>query len=602
MGRFPERGNDFAADPLSSLESSEAIRRRQAYGFDKRLNTNSPNLGATLLAIATSYNSRVTQKLRRTRAVRAAALLAILFPALLLGLIRALQIRSAAHQLYAGEAAGLGRLGWELSQGSFEWLGGSRFVSEYTNMYYEQGTIGLQVVALAFAPLFGHSLAAQWAAAALLESLAVLALTALLMRLTSSRLALLGSLVLVLPASFVLSFALFPYGSHTEYLWVPLGVAWWLGSRDLDERSVYWGTALGLFLAGGLWLYRFNGLTALVLFCVVVCSRSRRRWMLAGLMTLVAILAGRAMFEPFGMTFFGMYANPDESIQGIFPGDAVALNHLAESLTIAWTSGLPAHETLGLSGALHKTLMLGSVLLAGFSWFSAPPESDRARRRHQVARFASLWAALALAAPVLTGSLLPSYFIQGYVAAHLCFVLGLASPKPWIRRLVACVLLVLAVQGGRQAVGYIDLSTWDQELPDYDLRFVLDVRSLDADELPYYRRIIREGRGSHWIGLSSYFPSRLCLRWAGTRGEAPRPSNDHCQGWEHTELGALVADVTSRTVGSRDRDAAFNEIGRGVWIRSNRDMDAVRRATREFPPEASVPILRGATDEERRWR
>ncbi|MCO4773065.1 MAG: hypothetical protein KDA24_23730, partial [Deltaproteobacteria bacterium] len=165
---------------------------------------------------------------------------AVLGPMLVLVCCRGLVLRSAAHQLYAGEAAGVGRLQWALSQGTFEWHGPARFVVEHTYQYFAQGTAFLQVVAAALSPFFGHTFTAQAAAAIALEALGVGLFAWLLLRITAPAGAALGAVALALPPRFTATFALQPYGNHTEYLWVPLAAALILLGRSPASSRRGW--------------------------------------------------------------------------------------------------------------------------------------------------------------------------------------------------------------------------------------------------------------------------------------------------------------------------------------------------------------------------
>lgn len=515
---------------------------------------------------------------------------AVLGPVVLLLTLRAAMLRSSTHQLYSGEAAGVGRLQWELSQGAFEWHGPMRFVLEHTYQYFAQGTAFLQAVAVLFAPVFGHSLLAQHAAAIALEALFVGLVALVLLRITTPGFAALGGVAVAVSPKFVATFALMPYGNHTEFLWVPMLMALFLVGRPAEERPWWVALPLGALLGAGYVLYRLDALACVALLAVLLASRARSRWVLAGLSAALAAATAAATFHPLALTPLGM------STEGLgsFPADGPRLDRVMETLGFAWERGLPAVR-LGGSGLLHRLALLLAFAVAAWSW-----RPGQRGPRAELARFASLWGALALAAPIATGSGMPRYFIHAWGALTLCLLLLMAAERPAVRRGAASVVLVLSLVGLAEACTLVDRSTWDRPFPSHALWFVLEVDTLDGDELPYYQRLLDEGRGTSWIGRGSHHPSNECPRWPGTGPEPARPAEDHCAGWGEGELRGVLENVV-RDAPSDGRDQALMDAGRGAWIRSNRDLSRVRIAVRGLDPSIVEWVVRGAQDEARRW-
>ncbi len=520
---------------------------------------------------------------------RAARVAAVLGPAVLGLALHAAMLRSVAAQLYSGEAAGVGRLQWELTQGTFAWDGLARFVLDHTYQYFAQGTAALQAVAFLLSPLLGHTLVAQHAAALVLQACGVMAFAAALLRVTSPGVAALGALVLVLPPTFVATFGLMPYGNHTEFLWVPLLLALAVAAPP-ERRTWPAAAALGAFMALGQVLYRLDGLASVAALVVLAWGRDRRSWGIALLAGASGLLVSALAFRPLGLSPLGM--NPEAL--GSFPSPRPQLDALLANLTFALQRGIPTLPLGPDGGALHRGLLLVAAGLAAAAWRPGSPGPHR-----DLSRFASLWAALALAAPVVTNNPFPRYFVHAFVALSLCLVLQLGGPRAGLRRAALAAVVLLALAGAVRAVPFVAPSTWDRPMPDHALWFALEVDALDADEQPFYARILREGRGSPWVGRSSHHSSNLCPRWPGTGPEAPAPTADHCAGWQPGELATVVADVVRRTT-PETRQAALEDLGRGAWIRSNRDLLRTARAVEGAEAAAVEAVLRGARDEARR--
>lgn len=524
---------------------------------------------------------------------RRSALVACGVPALLVLVLRFLQVRSSAHLLYHGEFAGIARLFRWLDEDTLVWRGVPEFVHETTYQWFAQGTSLLQVLAWLLQPLFGRTLWGHWGAAALLEALAVLLFAGTLLRLTTPILALLGGLAVALPPNAVLGWNLQPYGNHNEFLWVPLGVACWLAGRDPEERRGSWVIPV-LLLGLGIVLYRANVFAAAACVAAVGWPLGRRRVLPAGALAVGILGLAAATFTYLGLSPLGT----TEGGLGSFPDPSIGFDRAARGLRAAVRAELPAFGG-GVVANIHRVVLLGALLAAFAAGFGG------ADRRARVARFAGIWGLLAFAAPILSGNALGRYFVPGWYAAMLALACLLAGPHR-LRRTVAVTLAASALGGLVAATPYITPSTWSRtrDLRGIELWFDLEVNSVDLDELPWYGRLLDEGRASRWIGWPSHRASAICPTNPGLHPQdRPDPTADTCSGWGPGELVPVLEDLARHfghdVVGRTD---ALRDVGRGAWIRSNRSVPAVERAVQGSPGELRGPVLEGARDEASRWR
>ena len=199
---------------------------------------------------------------------------------------RALLYRAAAHRYYSGEATGVGRLQLEIAQGAVPWRDPAGFIVDHTYQYFAQGTVLLQGVAWLLSPVFGPTLTAQVAAAALLEAAGVAAFAAAVARAVSPRAAALAVLPLVLAPEFTSTFAIQPYGNHTEYVWVGAAAALVFSSGTAPaDRTWRQLLGLGALLGVGCVLYRANVVVLIAALATLAAGRGGVR---AGGVALVA--------------------------------------------------------------------------------------------------------------------------------------------------------------------------------------------------------------------------------------------------------------------------------------------------------------------------
>ena len=530
---------------------------------------------------------------------RISGVLAALIPAVAVLVLRYLQVRSSAHLVYAGESAGIARLSRWLNEGTFHWQGVQQLVHDTTYQWFAQGTCFLQVVALLLEPIFGRTLWGHWGAAALLEAAAVLLFAATITRISRPAFGLLAGLAVALPPNGVLSWNLTPYGNHNEFLWVPLGVAFWLAGRSPGGRTLRGYLPPVLLLGLGCVLYRANVFPALAAVAVIAWPLSTRTLVRAvGFAVAVAAVAAVA-FVYLGLTPWGTSL---EGGLGSFPDPRPAASLASHGLSTAWTKELPVFADL-LDARVHRLVLVLGVLLAGVAGASTKGAPGDPRKR--VALFAAIWGALALAVPALTDHALVRYFVPAWYAATLCLASLLAASTPLVRRGAVGLFLVFVLLGAGASAPWVDLGTWDRTaaLRGIPLWFELEVNTVDLDELPFYGRILDEDRGSAWIGWSSHRPSGICPANPGTGvGDRPDPSADGCQGWGPGELVAALERVPADFGADRQGlQRALQDIGRGIWIRADRRLPAVELAIRGARGELTGPVMQGARDEAARW-
>lgn len=499
---------------------------------------------------------------------------------------RAVLYRAAAHRFYSGEATGVGRLQWEISQGHVPWQDPATFVVDHTYQYFAQGTVLLQAVAWLLSPVFGPTLTAQVAAATLLEAAGVACFAAAVARTVSARAAAVAVLPLVFAPEFVSTFAIQPYGNHTEFVWVGTVAAFvFAAGRAPADRSWPGLLALAALLGLGCVLYRLNVVVAIAAVATLAAGRGGLR---AVPVAAVAFLLAAGTFTWLGLSPLGWSESLDS-----FPAAGPRWAEAPDALAFLWERGLDAVRVGPDGGRLHRVVLLSAVAGATAAWWRDGADDGRG----ELARFAALWALGSLALPVVSGSALPRYFIPAWTACNLCLAVHLGSERLWVRRGAGAALGLTALLGLVQVAPLVLQGQARAPLPRADLWWFLEVDTLDRDEQPYYHRLIDEGRGSRWVGLPSHSSSNLCPRWPGT--ESPRDPDDLCAGWEQGELARLVVEV-ARQAPPEERVRALTDIGRGIWIRANRSVEAVARAVEGAPPEFVEPVLAGARDEAER--
>jgi hypothetical protein len=193
--------------------------------------------------------------------------------------LRVSLLLSKLHQYYDLEYTFMGRLALDLARGkAILWPPGD-IIANYQYGSFAAGTLGTQFMTAALAPFLGTN---GWAlhGSSLAFELVTLGLWFLLARrLLSPGLALLACLPVVVPPEFVAHWQLLPFGNHSEYIWVPVGVALWIAARPTEERGPGAWVAVAVFLTVGVLLYRLNlAACAGLLVASLALGRSRGLW------------------------------------------------------------------------------------------------------------------------------------------------------------------------------------------------------------------------------------------------------------------------------------------------------------------------------------
>ncbi len=503
--------------------------------------------------------------------------------------LRAAQARSMAHHLYDGEFARLGRTALHMDDGSFHAPTVSQFIHATTYMSYGQGTMATSLGTVAFARVMGTHGGALQATTIAAEALTLFVLVLLLSRVARPLWCAAAVLPWIFAPLLAVTWQLLPFGNHSEFLWVPLGLAWFVAARDPAERPV-WHWLLPLLLATlGLWLYRLNG-AGLIAFVGVACwSRSWRPRLLAGVVAVVAgvtvVLAFRALAGHVQSDTLVPAFEP--SLSAIIDGLSRAVYHLPRvpgDLDRPWA-------------AVEQTALLLAVPVTATAWLRRPDPAVR------LARFASLWGLVALVGPaVAIEQVPPRYFINAFYAILLCLGALLAGGAG--RRLrwpALAAAMALAGVGAVDGAGWVDRSVWPQtrELDSIRLWDGAGVTAIDLDEIRYWSRIVEEGRGDRMTGWVSNCPTSRCAVHP-LRGGVIRPAEESCRGFGPGELAPYVPQLLQEQPEPGD-PPVLESAGRGIWIRAQRDTEQARQALEGLPEDQIEQIMRGVLDEARRW-
>lgn len=504
-------------------------------------------------------------------------------------LLRAAQALSMAHHLYDGEFARLGERALQVSDASFHAPTIHKFVQVTTYMSYGQGTMATSLGTVVFGRLMGTNGWALQATTIAAEALTLFVLVLALTRVARPAWCLAAVLPWVFAPLLAVTWQLLPFGNHSEFLWVPVGLAWFLAAKDPAERPL-WHWLLPLLLATlGLWLYRLNG-AALVAFVGVACWNRRHRPKV--LSVLVVSLAGVAVVLAFRE--LAGHVESDTLLPGFEPSLAAIGEGLARAVHLL--PGTPSALKMPWTAAEHLALVV-LIPLAAVAWFREPDPATR------LARFASLWGLAALLAPaLLIEQAPPRYFINGFYAILLCLGALLAGGAGRRVRWAALVAaLALATTGAADGLRWIDTSVWDQtrEIDSIRLWDEAGVNALDLDEVPFYNRIIHEGRGDWMIGWASNFPSARCVLMP-LRGGVTWPRSESCRDFGQGELTPYIPLLLQEQPEPGD-PPVLESAGRGIWIRCNRNVDASRRAVQGLPDDQVEAIMQGVLDEASRW-
>ena len=515
---------------------------------------------------------------------------------------RGLQLRSSIQSVYHGESASIGKLLRDLQTSSFHWDGPVEFVRDLTYFEFAQGTVLLQVVAAALTPLLGTSLWALHAAGITLEAAGVFAFALLVARMTRARLpAAAAILAFALVPRTIQSFHLVPYGNHSEFLWVPALLALWLHERAEKPprwRDLWVPVAI---VVVGLVCYR-PSLAALGAAAVAWASLGGRTRLLGSAVLVLAVLGatGTILIGVLGLEPHTFVPYFHKLADAPTPG----VSSWGHNLLYLLAQQLPVVDLGGRTGALHRIALLAGLVLGALAFLR------RATPPVVVARYASTWAVASLLALAISGHMLPRYLIPSYYALVLCAAtLAVAEGAAWRRAAASAVLLVTALGGLAEGLPLIDTDAWphNRSFRGLELQWTLRLNHVELDELPYYRRLLDEGRGSEYVGAVSHdaMDGARCQDQVGLRSGpvTPDPSGDHCTGWEEGQLcSVLERCAPPRNVGDSEDDLTWAaDVGRGAWIRANRSVGEVELGLAGCPGPWRTAAVEGALDEAAGW-
>ncbi len=541
------------------------------------------------------------------RALGAAAVVTLVLVAL-----RWAQLRSVEALLYHGEFTGLGRRIVDLYLGGEprDWRDFRAFWDRYQYQTYAQGTVYTQVVGAWFARWLGPTTKALHATSVLGEAATVFVASAAAFRALRLRWAVpvVGALVLV--PILVVGWHLAPYGNHSEFQVFPVLLAAFLVTTSSAARGdvLRWALPVAA-IAGGLVLYRGNAPPVIAFAVTVVWGASPRRLARAVPAVLVGLGAAYWILAygiGAGLTGIGPESFGAEGVPSIVQ-EGAAQHGLGEAVRTTFRESLPAAPRWIADGIPARGVLLLGWLIAAMSWLPAKDEPTPGRL---LARYASLWAFGAVAAVVLGRQTFPRYLIGAYYALLLCWTgVLVGAAHSGLRALAAGALCLLAVGGALEQRWWVVPDVWEatDDLDGIPLWFELEVNYIDLDELPYYHRILEEGRGGKWIGWSSHHVPIGCLVQGALVAQPdylPRPSLDACHGFD-PDTARFIATEAERELErspGEDFDAAMRDVGVGMWIRSDRDLSLLAGSVRDVPPRLRTPIMAGATAESLRWR
>jgi hypothetical protein len=536
-------------------------------------------------------------------------------------LLRGLQLRSTAHRLYDSEWVRFITFSEHLSAGTVVTGSLHDFMLAYQHQNASQGVAAVQISAAFLGAVLGPTMWSLHGVTMLAEALLVLELALLLRCLADRRIAALALAPVLLVPTFVVTWQLLPFGNHTEFFFLPVLLALFLVGRAVHERPLWHWLLPILVVAAGFFLYRV--LLAPALSFAAVCllfSRGRGRVLgplavALGLALAVALLATAFPQD----TFTPLLGN----LSLLAPRMEPSGSSLLAQFSGGWLRALPRAPRGSSLGYLYPiVLLLGPLLL---TLLAVVRRKDL--REPVLVTFVIGWAAVGLLMPSFSSALRPEYLLTGVYGLLLCWALLVAIPwgTGWPRWLLAGVL-ALSLFGGLDSSRYVRPGVWEATADYEAVAFwrELGLRWVDTDDVPYFARIVAEGRAHLAM---SFGGDKVACHWdtSDAAGRVPggRISDlreGHCTGWGPGELATQIRayDVDLKHVldnkldpdtltgldtgymhpgGKFDPDA----VGRGAWILCNRDLSRLEAALEGLAPEQQEPILAGARAEAQLW-
>jgi len=491
--------------------------------------------------------------------------------------LRFAELRTVAHLLYSPELLDLASLAWDADQGRLHHDGSvAGFVATYQYNHFDQGTLLIQALHWLTSRLVGFGTAPFHGVGLLFEAVTIAAVTVLATRIAGLR-GLLAVGVLLLAPAFLVAWQLMPYGNHTEFLVVPVlcATAW------TRERPP-WAAVVALLVAGVV-LYRLNGVSLAAFALTALATRTHRAQGLraAGLAAVAAVAAVGLLYAA-------------------WPGD--------ENVDVGLI------PRLGLSGSVWDVLVfLGAPRnhLGGWPWrlaltvwaLAGASAGLRSGALRPFTVYCLALAGLGLGVPL---ALAPraEYMITGVLGLVLLGLPALAKPGP--HRLVASAgAALMLLSGFVDATALIGPSTWEttRGFDAQRLHFELGIEDPDVDELPFYRRLLDEGRGSRDLGLATATHFELqCPLQPGRLDPGPlrRADEQRCGGWSPGGLTAHIVRISEG--GWSPTTQGLRDFGAGAWIVCQREVACVEESLVGAPDDLRETILIGARAEAARAR
>ncbi len=523
------------------------------------------------------------------RKLRTRLALSVALAVITLAALRTMQLLSVAPLLHDPEFLQFARLAQDLASGRTDLLlDPLELFPHYTYMAFAQGTVVVGVVTWLLSPLLGVSSWSLQASSLLAEALAVGLLAALLVVSTTGRLRIVAGLApWLLAPGFAVIWQMLPFGNHTELLWVPIGIALFLAWRPPEQRAWWhWWLPLAL-LTWGVFCYRG---TIIAIGALVLCgiwSRSKR-FALGGL-----VVAGVAMAI---LTVMLLWLYGDLVLER--PGHVLLA--LRTESTLGSAAPLIGDEPFTFPTAPrdlpqwpYLSLLLLGLFLALVSCRN--PARIQVTPALHARRFVALWALLAFGAALLDTYHREPHCLPALYALLVCAAMsqtdGVSKP---LQGAGAVILALLAIAGARDGLATIHPSVWSRTLgyEGVTLHQQLDLRSLDLDDLPWFQRIVEQGRANPHVGVATHSFCTHELR-ERTGLPHPQPHVSVCGCERPGELGGILQRFIEGPP-----HAEPSEVGRGVWIFCNRDMDAVHNALEGLPEPIRDEMLAGARKEQ----
>ncbi|MCO4770517.1 MAG: hypothetical protein KDA24_10850 [Deltaproteobacteria bacterium] len=488
--------------------------------------------------------------------------------------LRSAQLGCMETQLYLGEYAQLGQLAWDLQHGDFVWADAAQFARDYRWFHFAQGTLLIQVLTAAFATFLPPTLAMH-APSMLAEAASVAVVVLVAGRVLPPRRALLVAAALVLVPAAAVAWHLLPFGNHSEFLVVPALLVLLVG-----EKRTWWRWGLASVVLGlGLALYQAHALTAAAFLGACVLDRERR-W------GAVSVVVGGAALAWTALTLLSMPAE----------GVSEMARYLRDMQPMIEGSPLDALTNHAIFGAPQSSWWLAlpyRLVLLTFgvaAWRSGT----------FAGRFPALLALVGTVVPLVVAAGAQRYFLLGFFALLLALPAALrASPR------LAPLLGVLILGGAVDNARFLQLGGASASSQVDPLAFGpgMGIWWLDADEVPYWRRLFDEGRANPWVGHASYHRTGAhCASHAfgfpALAGGVPPWDRERCHGFAPGELAWTIDSVLGEgAIDGWEEPALLDALGRGAWIVSQRDLTMLEEALQGAAPHRVEAVMAGARDE-----